>query len=263
MKSRWLGHSQSRLRAATVHLDIYRLETSPTTMAAYGCAMGLLLLLVACGGNPLYDYQPFVGYHYPDLTTGAAGGGYYYNPPVAAPSAVATGFFPLHAPAFTLTQVSRSAICTLVNTSMSEVSGEVRLFQGSPHEPVVVSGVVSGLEPGLHGFHVHREGKLGNDCADAGPHFNPDNSTHGGPHDEKRHAGDLGNIEAGPTGVADFAVLSDRLSLVPESKYYAVGRAVVVHQKEDDLGKGGNDESLRTGNAGARLACCVIRPLHF
>jgi Cu-Zn family superoxide dismutase len=37
-----------------------------------------------------------------------------------------------------------------------------------------------------------------------------------------------------------------------------VGRAVVVHAGEDDLGKGGHSDSLTTGHAGGRLACGVI-----
>ena len=37
-----------------------------------------------------------------------------------------------------------------------------------------------------------------------------------------------------------------------------VGRSVVCHADTDDLGTGANEDSKKTGNAGARLACGVI-----
>ena len=32
----------------------------------------------------------------------------------------------------------------------------------------------------------------------------------------------------------------------------------MLHRLTDDLGEGGNEESKKTGNAGARIACGVI-----
>ena len=37
-----------------------------------------------------------------------------------------------------------------------------------------------------------------------------------------------------------------------------MGRAIVVHAGTDDMGEGGDAESKKTGNAGARVACGVI-----
>ena len=37
-----------------------------------------------------------------------------------------------------------------------------------------------------------------------------------------------------------------------------IGRSLVIHEDEDDLGKGGFPDSLTTGHAGKRLDCAVI-----
>ncbi|KAK6009580.1 copper/zinc superoxide dismutase, partial [Ostertagia ostertagi] len=60
---------------------------------------------------------------------------------------------------------------------------------------VKLNGTVSGLKPGLHGFHIHEKGDLGDGCVAAGGHFNPHKMMHGAPDDSNRHVGDLGNIE--------------------------------------------------------------------
>jgi len=136
------------------------------------------------------------------------------------------------------------------------VTGSLVLEQSAAGGPTTIKGKISGLKGGLHGFHVHQFGDLSDGCKSAGAHFNPFNLTHGAPTDEKRHVGDLGNLTA--TDGADTAVnISDSLvSLI--GQHSVIGRALVVHEKEDDLGKGGNEESTKTGNAGGRLACGVI-----
>ena len=60
----------------------------------------------------------------------------------------------------------------LVSGGDSGVTGKLYLVGGYGH--VHVSGQIYGLKPGLHGFHVHMDGNLDNDCKAAGGHFNPD-----------------------------------------------------------------------------------------
>ena len=78
----------------------------------------------------------------------------------------------------------------------------------------------------------------------------------GAPVDAVRHAGDLGNVEAGADGVAAVKISDAEISLA--GPLSIIGRTVVVHADIDDLGKGGHELSLTTGNAGARVACGVI-----
>ena len=69
--------------------------------------------------------------------------------------------------------LGRRATVRLVSAGNSGVSGSLYLEQASPKGPVLVRGMVRGLKRGAHGFHVHEKGQLGNQCKDAGGHFNP------------------------------------------------------------------------------------------
>ena len=134
-----------------------------------------------------------------------------------------------------------------------KVKGTILLMQ-APGTPTLIKGTITGLEPGEHGFHVHEFGDMSKGCESMGGHYNPDDATHGDL--EKGHVGDLGNITADENGMANFSIAAKRVDLIGERS--VVGRGLVVHSDQDDLGQGGDEESLKTGNAGDRLACGVI-----
>nr|GEV53897.1 superoxide dismutase [Cu-Zn], chloroplastic [Tanacetum cinerariifolium] len=56
--------------------------------------------------------------------------------------------------------------------------------------------------------------------------------------------------------VAEATIVDNQIPLTGPNA--VVGRAFVVHELADDLGKGGHELSLSTGNAGGRLACGMI-----
>ena len=66
----------------------------------------------------------------------------------------------------------RFAEAVLSPAADSGVAGNLGLVQNGDG-PVVITGRIGGLRAGRHGFHVHAEGSITNDCLDAAGHFNP------------------------------------------------------------------------------------------
>ena len=138
------------------------------------------------------------------------------------------------------------AVCVLMAMKDSGVKGTLLLRQQG--KDVMVTGEVSGLKPGDHGFHIHQFGDLrAADGASVGGHFNPDGHEHGGVDSHARHAGDLGNIKADKNGVAKVNVKAEGLML-----HFVLGRSLVVHADPDDL------KTQPSGNSGARIGVGVI-----
>jgi len=136
---------------------------------------------------------------------------------------------------FQPTMATKHAVCVLRGFGDEAVKGTIRFSQAG-EGPTVIEADIEGLKPGPHGFHVHEFGDNTNGCVSAGAHFNPFGKQHGGPDDENRHVGDLGNVVADESGHARVTLKDAQVSLGGE--HSVVGRTIVVHADGDDYGKG-------------------------
>ena len=138
------------------------------------------------------------------------------------------------------------------------IKGYVKFSEDLISNKIKIDLNISGLTPNsLHGFHVHEAGDLTDKCTSMCAHFNPYGNTHGCPGMSKRHVGDLGNIKTDNKGEAKYTFYDDVIKL-RGTTCNIIGRGLIIHEGQDDCGKGGNAESLKTGNAGKRIACAVI-----
>jgi len=139
-----------------------------------------------------------------------------------------------------------------------EINGIVKFTDNSQDNIVKIDVNLSGLKPNsLHGFHVHEAGDLTDKCTSMCAHFNPYHKTHGCPGMKERHIGDLGNITTDSKGKAKYS-FNDNYIKLRGTKCNIIGRGLIIHADPDDCGQGGDTESLKTGNAGKRIACAVI-----
>lgn len=137
----------------------------------------------------------------------------------------------------------------------TEAIGTVQL-EDSPYG-LVLTPNLTGLSPGLHGFHIHenpnctsteKDGTLVPALA-AGGHLDPAGTKHHGTPWGDGHLGDLPPLFVNPQGQAQQPVLAPRLRIKD-----AMDRALMIHAGGDNHA----DHPAPLGGGGARIACGVI-----
>lgn len=123
---------------------------------------------------------------------------------------------------------------------------------------LVFTPALTGLAPGVHGFHLHANADCGPVAKDgkmqaalaAGGHYDPaGTNVHGTPWGDG-HLGDLPPLYVNADGSATQPVLAPRLKPAD-----LPGRALMVHAGGDNHA----DHPMPLGGGGARVACGVIR----
>ncbi len=132
---------------------------------------------------------------------------------------------------------------TFGEATFEEVNGKV-------HVVIYVQGLKPGAE---HGLHIHEVGDCSSgDGMSTKGHFNPLGMPHANHASAQRHAGDLPSLKADKSGRGKVDAMIDVIVVAPGATSI-VGRGLIVHADPDDF------KTQPTGNAGARIACGVIR----
>jgi len=144
------------------------------------------------------------------------------------------------------------ATAALQPTKGSKAFGEATFEQVGDKVRVIV--FAQNLPPDRElGFHIHEAGDCSSgDGMSAKGHFNPHGKPHGHPQSAERHAGDLPSLKIAKNGRTKLDVTVDGIS-IGSGPGNIVGRGLIIHAQADDY------KTQPTGNAGARLACGVIK----
>lgn len=161
------------------------------------------------------------------------------------------------------TSATTAAIAELLTPS-GQAAGKAEFAQTAQGVEITIR--VTGLTPGMHGFHVHANGACapGPDAATgqivafgaAGGHFDPGNSrNHGQPGQmaHEAHAGELPNITVGGDGTGTLRYVNTQITLA-SGMTSVLGRTLVVHENADDY------VTDPAGNSGGRALCGLIEP---
>eukprot|EP00539_Tryblionella_compressa_P020734 CAMPEP_0178882228 /NCGR_PEP_ID=MMETSP0747-20121128/13407_1 /TAXON_ID=913974 /ORGANISM="Nitzschia punctata, Strain CCMP561" /LENGTH=153 /DNA_ID=CAMNT_0020550219 /DNA_START=37 /DNA_END=494 /DNA_ORIENTATION=- len=148
-----------------------------------------------------------------------------------------------------------TCVCVFAPEGNSGVSGALKLSQSQEDGATTIEGQIRGLTPSQrHGISICTYGDVTDGATACGGIFNPFGKTHGAPSDDPslRMVGDIGNIEADETGVANVKIEDKMVKIF--GPHSVIGRSIVICAGADDQGRGGQENSLTTGNAGPRIA---------
>ena len=137
--------------------------------------------------------------------------------------------------------------------SGSETSGKVTFTEQNGQ--VLMQASLMGLSEGTHAIHIHEKADCSSDDGKStGGHWNPTFENHGAwGATTGYHRGDIGNFQANADGNGEITFSTDQWCLgCDDATKNVVGKAVIVHQGEDDL------TSQPSGAAGARISCAGI-----
>ncbi|MEC3920398.1 superoxide dismutase[Cu-Zn] [Nocardia sp. CDC160] len=157
----------------------------------------------------------------------------------------------------------RDSVSATLKDSNGQTVGTATFANVGGHLEVVVEA--HGLKPGFHGLHLHSVGKCEpNSVAPSGGA--PGDFLSAGGHlqvgDANAHpsSGDLTSLEVLKDGTAKLTTTTDSVTL-DEIK----GKALIIHNGPDNFGNiptryapAPDQETLSTGDAGARVACGVV-----
>lgn len=154
--------------------------------------------------------------------------------------------------------MSKKPIIAIAVFNNDKIKGTVMFSENFKNNNIKIDVNIKGLKSNsLHGFHIHEAGDLTDKCTSMCAHFNPYGKNHGCPGQKERHVGDLGNLETDNKGTANYTFFDNVIKLTG-NKCNIIGRGLIIHADPDDCGKGDNEDSLKTGNSGKRIACAVI-----
>jgi len=131
--------------------------------------------------------------------------------------------FPAASPARAGEEV-QEAIAIIHPVQGQKATGEIHIVP--VENGLKITGKLSNLEPGTHGFHVHRYGNCTAPNEDSvGPHFSPLK-------EGKGYRGDLPKVEVDKNGMATYEPVVKPLALSGE--YSIIGRSMVIHSLNGD-----------------------------